>query len=60
MAAKRWGIPVVSHARGFLFSRRLARRVERYVDRHIAISQAVARSVYWNMGMPECKCPVHL
>lgn len=42
VAAKRRGIPVVAHARGFLVSRRLAKRVTRYFDYHIAVSQAVA------------------
>lgn len=43
IAAKRHGVPVVSHARGFLSSRRLARRVAPYFDFHIAVSRAVAQ-----------------
>jgi glycosyltransferase involved in cell wall biosynthesis len=57
IAAKQQGMPVIAHARGFLVSRRLARRIVRYFDYHIAISQAVAQHLI-QQGVPENRCVV--
>ena len=57
IAAKQQSIPVISHARGFLVSRHLARRVVRFVDYHIAVSRAVARHLLEH-GAPDYKVEV--
>jgi glycosyltransferase involved in cell wall biosynthesis len=57
MAAQRAGVPVVAHARGFVYSRRLAKRVVRYFDYHIAISRAVAENLLYHGVSPE-RCEV--
>jgi glycosyltransferase involved in cell wall biosynthesis len=57
MAAQRAGVPVVAHARGFVYSRRLARRVVQYFDYHIAISRAVAENLLYHGVAPE-RCEV--
>lgn len=57
IASQRLTIPVVAHARGFLVSRRLARKVTRFFDYHIAVSRAVARHLIEH-GVLEHKCQV--
>lgn len=57
IAAKQRGIAVISHARGFLVSRHLARRVIRFIDHHIAVSRAVARHLIEH-GAPDEKVGV--
>jgi glycosyltransferase involved in cell wall biosynthesis len=57
MAAQRAGVPVVAHARVFVYSRRLAKRVVRYFDYHIAISRAVAENLLYHSVAPE-RCEV--
>jgi glycosyltransferase involved in cell wall biosynthesis len=57
IAAQRAGVPVVAHARGFVYSRRLAKRVVQYFDYHIAISRAVGENLLYHGVAPE-RCEV--
>jgi glycosyltransferase involved in cell wall biosynthesis len=57
MAAQRAGVPVVAHARGFVYRSRLARKVARFFDYHIAISRAVAENLLYHGVAPE-RCEV--
>jgi len=57
IAAQRAGVPVVAHARGFVYSRRLAKRVVRYFDYHIAVSRAVAENLLTHGVAPD-RCQV--
>jgi len=69
MAAQRAGVPVVAHARGFVYWSRLARKVVRFFDYHIAVSRAVAENllsrgvsperckVIYNPIVPPCELP---
>ena len=57
MAAQGAGVPVVAHARGFVSSRRLAKRVVRYFDYHIAISRAVSENLLAH-GVAPNRCGV--
>jgi glycosyltransferase involved in cell wall biosynthesis len=69
MAAQRAGVLVVAHARGFVYWSRLARKVVRFFDYHIAVSRAVAENllsrgvsperckVIYNPIVPPCELP---
>lgn len=57
VAVKQRGIATIAHARGFVASRRLARRVARYFDYHISVSRAVAQNLIEHGVKPE-KCQV--
>lgn len=57
IAGKRRKTPVIAHARSFMVSRHLAKRVTRYFDYHITVSRAVTQHLVEH-GVPENRCQV--